>query len=52
MVNTSKGMHLVLYLIKIVDTRFECADVAGMQMIGKILSDSVESKDHIYIVFT
>ena len=51
-VHTSKGLHLALYLIKVVDTRFECADVTGMQMIGKILSENVESKNHIYLVFT
>ena len=48
--DTSKGLNIALFLISITGTRFDDADIRGIQIIGHLLTEA--GVPHIYLVFT
>ena len=48
--DTSKGLNIALFLISTTGTRFDDADIRGIQIIGHLLTEA--GVPHIYLVFT
>ena len=47
---TSQGLNIALFVIKVTDTRIDTADINGLQVLGGILSTA--GVKHIHLIFT